>query len=91
MQNHNHDHASRWVAIIVCVLIASSGVSFGVIKSSGAKDTERHVARLDNQYIMIMELKTQSAVIEVELKNLNKQVEELNSILRNEYGIINKR
>lgn len=61
------------------------GVSFGVIKGADAKDMERYVARLDNQYIMIMEMKAQSAVIENELKHLNDQVEELNTIIKSAF------
>ena len=84
MPNHT---TVRWITIIVMIFIASVSICFGVIKSTNAQDTERFLTRLDNQYIMIMEMKTQSAVIETELKNLNKQVEELNAILRYEYSV----
>ena len=83
----SNNHTVKWMTIIVMILIASVSICFGVIKSANAKNAERHLIRLDNHYIMIMELKTQSAVIEVELKNLNTQVKELNEILRYEYNI----
>jgi len=75
------------MTVIVMILIASISICFGVIKNANAKNAERHLSRLDSHYIMIMELKTQSAVIEVQLTNLNTQVKELNEILRYEYNI----
>jgi len=77
----NTNHNVRWIAIIVSILIASAGISYGVIQSATGGQIEIFENRIDKHEEMIIEMKTQGAVIENELKHINEKIDEINNKL----------
>ena len=66
-----------WVAIIVAIVIAASGVSFGAIQGNVKGELEEVQSRLDKHDIYIMELRENSAVILNELAHMNKKLDKI--------------
>jgi flagellar basal body-associated protein FliL len=68
---------SAWIAIIVSVVIAAIGISFGAIQG-GAKQVANDLhQRVDNHEVYIQELKEQSAVTVNELEHINEKLDTL--------------
>jgi len=68
---------SGWIAIIVSVLIAAVGISFGAIQSGVKQETQDLHGRVDNHEVYIQELKEQGAVQNNELKHINEKLDTL--------------
>ena len=69
-----------WIAIIVCILIASGSICFGVIQGQSSQDFER----LESHEIAIEELKIQTALIKQELTFMNINIAEIKDILKHQ-------
>lgn len=69
-----------WIAIIVCILIASGSICFGVIQGQSNQELER----LESHEIAIAELKIQTALIKQELAFMNLNIVEIKELLKHQ-------
>lgn len=75
----NHTHLS-WIAIIVSIMVAAGGISYGVIQGQYKEDLDR----LEVHEIAIEELKIQTALIKQELAFMNLNIAEIKDILKHQ-------
>ena len=68
---------SAWIAIIVSVIVAAIGISFGAIQGGAKQETQDLHQRVDNHEVYIQELKEQGAVQTNELKHINEKLDTL--------------
>ncbi|HDY89601.1 MAG TPA: hypothetical protein ENH82_16005 [bacterium] len=66
-----------WIGIISSVILASGGISYGVIQGAARAQIGRVQKQVNGHEIIIGELKTQYAVIENELKHINEKLDNL--------------
>ena len=66
-----------WIAIISSFVLASGGVSYGVIAGAARAQIGRVQKQVNGHEIIVNELKTQYAVIENELDHINKKLDKL--------------
>ena len=75
----SHTHLS-WIAIIVSIMVAASGISYGVIQGQYKQDLNR----LEVHETAIEELKIQTALIKQELTFMNINIAEIKDILKHQ-------
>ena len=66
-----------WIGIISSVILASGGISYGVIQGAARAQIGQVQKKVNGHDIIIGELKTQYAVIENELRHINKKLDKL--------------
>ncbi|KKM94587.1 hypothetical protein LCGC14_1196860 [marine sediment metagenome] len=66
-----------WIAIISSFILASGGVSYGVIAGAARKQIGRVERKVNGHDVIIGKLSTQYAVIENELKHINEKLDNL--------------
>ena len=70
-------NTTGWIAIVVSVIIAASGIAFGAIQSGVKSGIEDCRTRMDAHEMFIQELKEQSAVTVNELEHINKKLDKI--------------
>ena len=70
-------NTTGWIAIVIAVVIAASGIAFGAIQGGAKAAIEECRSRIDNHELYIDELRQQSAVTVNELEHINKKLDKI--------------
>ena len=70
-------NTTSWIAIVVSILIAASGIAFGAVQAGVKLQIEDCFSRMDMHDALIQELKEQSAVTVNELEHINKKLDKI--------------
>ena len=70
--NEKNGNTRAWIAIIISIVIAFSGLMFGIIKGTSSARAEEVLVEVKEHTIQIGELQRQYAVIDERLSNIQE-------------------
>jgi len=70
--NEKNGNTRAWVAIIIAIVIAFSGLTFGIIKSTSSAKADESLKKIEVHTEQISELQKQYAVIDERLSNIQE-------------------
>ena len=70
--------ATKWIAIIVSIIIASVSLSVGIIRTSNRDKIAELMKRVGNNEVYIHSLKENNIKLDMQLEYLGKQMKDMN-------------
>lgn len=68
----------KWVSIIVAIIIAMSGISFGVIRTSNREEINKLEDRVARQQKTIQQSRENEIRLDMRLSNIEEQTADIN-------------
>ena len=73
----NNTNGRAWIGIIISIILASGGISFGAIQQVRMADVKNTVSRLVVLESNVHQLNIQTEVIKNELFHINKKLDQI--------------